>query len=257
MALFWRVWAAVSLVNVFVMTVLVGLAALQFASINTTLVGERLAVFASRTVAPFAASARLGLPLSSVRNASAILERARQTDQDIVALHVFDADGKVIHSTARPAPDAIPAAAAQARRTARGAPWYRETTEGFVGGVDVAGADGQSVGGILVVYPSNGHLTQVRSMIVELAEGAAAALLVAALVGTVALRYGLARPIREFEAADSTYRDFERSAWRRGAGLEWTPPDDGAASLGDALRAAAARYRATGQALTSVREPPP
>ena len=72
MALFWRVWAVVSLVNLFVMAVLVGLAALQFTSIHSILVGERLAVLASRTVAPFVASAKLGLPLSSVRNAPAI-----------------------------------------------------------------------------------------------------------------------------------------------------------------------------------------
>ena len=84
MALFWRIWAAVSLVNVLVLSVFLGLAALQFASINFTLVGERLVVLANRTAAPFAASVRLGLPISGVRNVPALLERARQTDEDIV-----------------------------------------------------------------------------------------------------------------------------------------------------------------------------
>ena len=252
MALFWRVWAVVSLVNLFVMAVLVGLAALQFTSIHSILVGERLAVLASRTVAPFVASAKLGLPLSSVRNAPAILQRARQTDEDIVALHVFDADGRIVHSTATTAPDAISAQAANARREARGAPWYREVGEGFVGGIDVAGADGHSVGGILVVYPSQGHLTQVRSMVFELLEGAAAALSIAVLVGTLTLRYGLARSIRAFDAADEAYRDFERNAWRRAAGREWIPTaSEDSAALGESLRAAAARYRATGHALTT------
>ena len=254
MALFWRVWAAVSLVNVFVIGVLVGLAALQFASINATLVGERMAVLATRTVAPFAASARLGLPLSSVRNATAILQRARQTDEDIVALHVFDAEGRIVHSTASAPPEAISAAAVQARMAARGAPWYRELTEGFVSGIDVAGGDGRSAGGILVVYPSQGHLTQVRAMIAELIQGTAGALLVAALVGTLALRYGLAEPVRNFETADHAYRDFERSAWRRAAGREWSAPADGAASLSEPLHAAAARYRATGQAIASAQD---
>lgn len=54
MTLFWRIWVAVSLVNVLVLSVFLGLAALQFASINSVLVGERLAVLATRTVAPFA-----------------------------------------------------------------------------------------------------------------------------------------------------------------------------------------------------------
>jgi hypothetical protein len=256
MALFWRVWAAVSLVNVFVMGVLVGLAALQFTSINATLVGERLAVLASRTAAPFAASARLGLPLSSVRNATAILQRARQTDEDIVALHVFDAEGRVIHSTASAPPESIPAAALQARRAPHGATWFRETNEGFLSGIEVTGADGHSAGGIMVVYPNQGHLTQVRAMVAELMEGTAAALLAAALLGALALRYGLARPIRAFEAVDETYRDFERSAWRRGAGREWVPPVEGTSSIGEPLRAATARYKAAGQALASVDDRP-
>src|SRR5215208_6521293 len=115
MALFWRIWAAVSLVNILVLSVFLGLAALQFASINSTLVGERLVVLANRTVAPFAASVRLGLPISGVRNAPTLLERARQTDEDIVALHVFDAEGHIVHSTASPAPAEIPTAAAAAR----------------------------------------------------------------------------------------------------------------------------------------------
>jgi hypothetical protein len=157
MALFWRIWAAVSLVNIAVLSVFLGLAALQFGNINSTLVGERLVVLANRTVAPFAASVRLGLPLSGVRNAPTLLERARQTDEDIIALHVFDAEGQIVHSTARPAPAAIPAAALAARRSAKGAPWHQEIPDGFIGGVDIAAADGSSAGGILIVYPGRGN----------------------------------------------------------------------------------------------------
>ena len=90
MALFWRVWAAVMLVNFAVLSGFVALATLQFGSINSALVGERLGVLAGRTVAPFEAAVRIGLPLSSVRNANALLERARQTDDSIVAILVFD-----------------------------------------------------------------------------------------------------------------------------------------------------------------------
>lgn len=52
MALFWRIWAAVTLVNLAVLTLFVGLATLQFDSINSGLTGERLAVLAERTAAP-------------------------------------------------------------------------------------------------------------------------------------------------------------------------------------------------------------
>ena len=50
MALFWRIWAAMSLVNVVVLSAFLGLAALQYASINATLVNELLVVLAARTV---------------------------------------------------------------------------------------------------------------------------------------------------------------------------------------------------------------
>src|SRR3546814_9884983 len=64
MALFWRIWAAVTLVNLAVLTIFVGLATLQFGNINSYLVGERLVVLADLTAAPFAAAAKIGLPLS-------------------------------------------------------------------------------------------------------------------------------------------------------------------------------------------------
>lgn len=256
MALFWRIWAAVSLVNVLVLSVFLGLAALQFASINSTLVGERLAVLATRTVAPFAASVRLGLPISGVRNAPTLLERARQTDEDIVALHVFDAAGHIVHSTAKPAPAAISADATAARQSAKGAPWHRESPDGFIGGVDVSMADGTSAGGILIVYPGRGNDTQVRSMITELLEGAFWALMVASVLGTLILRFSLRDSIEHFSAIDATYKDFEFSAWRRGAGREEPAPAVDPAALGNQLQSSAARYRAAGQSMAAARDKP-
>jgi hypothetical protein len=253
MTLFWRIWFAVSAVNVLVLAIFLGLAGLQFASINAALVGERLVVIAGRTVAPFAASARLGLPLSEVRNAPALLERARRTDEDIVALYVFDDAGKIVHSTGGATPVAIPAEAAAARRAARGAAWYRETPEGFMGGVDVTAANASGYGGILVVYPGRGNLTQVRSMIAELLEGALAALMVSGVVGTLLLRYGLAGAIRDFQAIDTTYGAFERSTWRQGAGTGWTPTAESLPLLSK-LRSAEASYHSTGRAVAAAEE---
>jgi hypothetical protein len=254
MALFWRIWTAITLVNAIVVSIFVALATTQFGSINAGLVGERLIVLADRTVAPFAATVRLGLPLTTVRNANAILERARQTDADIIALHVFDADGVIVHSTASPAPERIPPGAAAARASARSPQWVREMPDGFMGSVDIRGRDGSSAGGILVVYPGGGNLTQVRAMFAELVLGALVTLLLAATLGGVLLRTGLAGAIRRFEAIDSTYRNFERGAWRRGAGLAWAPSEPDASELREQLEAAAARYRAAGHELTSAGE---
>src|SRR3546814_5264728 len=68
------------------------------------------------------------LPLSTVRNADALLERARQTDGAILAIHVFDAAGRIVHSTAEPAPAAISAETLAVRRASEGVARSEEHT---------------------------------------------------------------------------------------------------------------------------------
>ena len=255
MALFWRVWAAVVLVNLMVLTLFVGLAALQFDSINGTLVGERLTVLAGRTAAPFKAAANIGLPLSTVRNAQALLERARQTDDAITAIHVFDPAGRVIHSTAQPVPATIPGEALTARARSGGAPWHLETGAGFFSSIDIQAVDGSSAGGILIAYPGGGNVTRVRAMAAELAISALAVLAVASVLGMAALRFGLRRPIRTFEAIEGAIADFERRAWRSAAGAHdpHAPhPDDGTGELRDLMEAAEERYRDLGTRLEAL-----
>jgi len=257
MALFWRIWTAVILVNLAVLTLFVGLATLQFDSINSGLVGERLAVLAGRTASPFQAAAKIGLPLSTVRNADALLERARQTDDAILAVHVFDAAGQIIHSTDPTAPPAIPPDALAARSAAEGAPWHRETETGFFSSIDIPSRDNTTAGGILIIYPGGGNVTQIRAMAAELAIAAIAVVLAAAGLSGLLLRFGIGRQIRTFEAIDGTISDFERNAWRSAAAApaaKVTPPDDGATELRQLLDAAETRYRATGQALATASE---
>ena len=145
MALFWRIWTAVILVNLAVLALFVGLATLQFDSINASLVGERLSVLAGRTAAPFQAVARIGLSLSTVRNADALLERARQTDDVIIAIHVFDQAGRIVHSTDALPPAAIPTEALAAREAAAGAPCTARPKAGFLAVSTSRPAPGQTV----------------------------------------------------------------------------------------------------------------
>jgi hypothetical protein len=256
MALFWRIWTAVIFVNLAVLTLLVGLATLQFDAINSGLVGERLAVLAGRTAAPFQAAAKIGLPLSGVRNADALLERARQTDDAILAIHVFDQAGRIVHSTAAPAPNEIPPEALATRATADGAPWHRETADGFLSSIDIPARGGLSAGGIMIVYPGGGNVTQIRAMGAELGLAAIAVVLVAAALSALLLRLGLRRQIRTFEVIDGAIADFERGSWRSAAAgpAAPVPAEDGTGELRQLLDAAEARYRATGQALAAARE---
>ncbi len=258
MALFWRIWAAVTLVNFAVLAIFVTLATLQFGNINSGLVGERLLVLAERTAAPFKAAAKIGLPLSSVRNADALLERARQTDDAIQAVHVFDAGGQIVQSTAAAPPFSIPAEAFHARASAEGAPWHRETAEGFLSSIDILAPDGTPAGGILIVYPGGGSLTRILAMGAELALAALTVLLISSGLSALLLRLGLRRPIRQFREIDEAIVGFERAAWRSAAGQP--AADEAAAETAQAselrglLQAAEARYRAVGRALAAHRE---
>lgn len=254
MALFWRIWAAVMLVMLTVLSIFVGLATLQFGNINSDLVGERLAVLAGRTAAPFAAAAKIGLPLSTVRNADALLERARQTDDAIVAIHVFDASGRVVHSTTVPPPTEIPPEAAAARAEAKGAAWHRESSEGFISSIDIASRGGISAGGILITYPARGTLIRLRAMAAELAVIAMAVLIASSVLSALLLRLGLRRQIRLFEEIDSALLDFERAGWRGTAQLAADPADGAVGEMRRLLTAAELRYLAARRSLAAARD---
>lgn len=256
MALFWRIWGAVTLVNFAVVTIFVALATLQFGNVNSALVGERLVVLADHTAAPFKAAARIGLPLSTVRNADALLERARQTDDAIIAIHVFDVTGRIVHSTISPPPTMIPAEALFARTAADGVPWHRETTYGFLSSIDIVSRDGSTVGGILIVYPGGGNLTRIRAMAAELGLAAIGVLIIAAVLSALLLRLGLRGQIKSFEAIDSSIGKFERSAWRSAAGRPPDVAEGDAEELRVLLDVAETRYRAVGQSLAPTQKGP-
>jgi hypothetical protein len=254
MALFWRIWAAVTLVNLVVLTLFVGLATLQFGNISSALVGERLVVLADRMAAPFAAAAKLGLPLSTVRNAVALLERGRQTDDAILAIHVFDAAGRIVHSTASSPPTAIPVEAQAAREAAGGTPWYRATRDGFLSSIEIFSRNNATAGGILIVYPAGGNVTRIRAMAAELALAAIGVLLAAGALGALLLRLGSGPQIRMFEAIDRTVMRFERNAWRSAAGGSPATAEGDTHELGLLLDAAEVRYRAEGRTLAKAKD---
>lgn len=252
MALYGRIWAAVVVVTLTLLAVFVVLATLQFAQISTQLVGERLLVLASRTAAPFEAAARLGLPLGAVRNAPAVLERARQTDDTIVAIHVFDADGRIVHSTAARPPEALALRARSAHLASVTGRWYRELDDGFVSGLAITGAGGRPAGGIVIVYPRIGNVLRIRAMGAELALAALFVLLAAAAATAAVLRVGLAGPIAAFREMDETVAAYERAQWRQAAGLAPPQPAAEPAGLAHLLHRSAQRYGRAGRWLSRL-----
>jgi len=210
-------------------------------------------VLAGRTAAPFKAAAKIGLPLSTVRNAGALLAQARQTDDAILAIHVFDAAGRIVHSTATPPPATIPPEAIAARAAAGRMPWHRETAEGFLSSTDIASRAGISTGGILIVYPGGGNVTRIRAMAAELALAGIAVLLAGAVFSALLLRLSLGPQIRSFEAIDSAVADFERGAWRGAAGRAAPVAEGDTGELRSLLAEAETRYHANRRALAAAR----
>jgi hypothetical protein len=249
MALFWRIWVAVTFVNLVVLTIFVGLATLQFGNINSDLVGERLTVLAERTAAPFKAAAKIGLPLSTVRNAEALLERARQTDSAILAIHVFNNEGRIVQSTAKPPPARIPTKALAARAVARGAPWHIESDEIFLNSIDIIARDKITVGGVLIVYPRSSSITQIRAMGADLAFITIVILFASAVFSLFLLRLSISKQIRLYESIDSAVTNFERGAWRNAAGRPSLIVESDADELSHLLKAAEISYQAVGREL--------
>ena len=249
MALFWRIWLAVTFVNLVVLTIFIGLATLQFGNINSDLVGERLAVLAERTAAPFKEAAKIGLPLSTVRNAEALLERARQTDAAILAIHVFDNAGRIVQSTAKPPPAEIPARALNARAIAGDAPWHIEAGETFLSSIDIITRDKITVGGVLIVYPRSSSVTQIRAMGAELAFATIVILFASAVFSLFLLRVSIGKQIRLYDSIDRAVTNFERGAWRSAAGRPPLSLESDADELDHLLESAEISYQAAGREL--------
>ncbi|MCP5087772.1 MAG: hypothetical protein GY952_13345 [Rhodobacteraceae bacterium] len=254
MALFWRIWLAVCAVNLVVLALFVFLAALQFDSVNTGLLGERLRVLASRTAAPFEATARIGLPLSTVRNADALLERAKQTDGDILDIIVFDQKGVIVHGPDDLVAKPIPPEALSARLNAAGAPWHIAVEKGFFSSIDIPLNDGTSAGGILITYPAHSNVTQIRAMVAEIGLTSMAIFLLAAALSGLLLRLGTRRQIAAFEAVDDAIAGFERGAWRSATDGQAAQPGAGGVENGlrTLLDSSEARYRSSGRALDAA-----
>ncbi|MDW7747812.1 hypothetical protein [Halomonas sp.] len=216
MTLFWRAWATIMLVNLVVLALFVGLATLRYAGIDGGLTGERLGVLAQRTAEPFAIAAGLGLALGQVRNAPAVLERSRQTDERIDAIHVFEPDGRVVHSTRPEAPARISQELVRRHRSSAGTPWFLESSDRFISGVSIDGGADSTAGGVLLVYQRRHSQTRVLAMSAELSMLALLVWLTAAVVGWFPLRLALAREVDDCRRLEQTIDAFERRGWRPG-----------------------------------------
>jgi len=262
MSLFWRSWLTVSVLIVIVLGVLCVLAALQFSRIESNLIRSRLTVLATNVQAPFQSAARLGLPLASVRNGPAILQRSRLTDPQIAAIHVFEPSGRIVHSSEANVPTSVRSEVLFAVSDAHEMTWSAEVNEFIYMGMQIAGPTGASAGGVVIIYPKIDLLTSIWAMVAKLLSFAAGVLALMSVLALALLRFGLRQPIKLFAALEGVLDGFERDGWRRLAGSSFsaTASEKGLGfdteEVAGLVHAAEEGYRRGGDALTALETQP-
>lgn len=214
MALFWRVFITVAAVNALCLVVLFGLASVQYDAVLSGLVRDRLAVVAQNLAEPFQAVAKLGLPVETVRNVDALLQRTRQSSVEITGIYLFDQAGNIVRSTEPEMPPEIADAARAALGNNDGTTWSSEDGNAYLVTSLIKAPDGMVSGGVLIRQGDSGKSMQVQALAGKLAFISVAILVVSLGAGFAVLRITLAMHIRVFDALLAAYDRFERQAWR-------------------------------------------
>lgn len=214
MLVFWRLLPATIAIGFAVIVFFLSLSLLQFNQIRSELDRERVAILANRTAEPFEEALRIGLPLSSVRNAGTILQRALQIDPAISAIHVLLPNGETAASARRDlnAPDI--SLLAHGTLGHESADWSGDTGTWYFSGARVFNAAGDVAGGVMIVYPSSEGAVRSWAMAAQLIAGGLLALLIAVPVVALVLRVALRRELKQFDGVVKDIEDHERSSWR-------------------------------------------
>ncbi len=261
MSVFWRSWIIVVVLVITVLAVLAMLTALQFNTILSHFIHERLSVVSQTSQASFRAAVGLGLPLSSVRNSLAILERARQTDPNISAIHVFDVTGRILHSTDPKHTTSVRAEALFAQSVSEGDAWHTEIDEAFLNGSQIRNHSNEIVGGLVIVYPRTDLVTSVGAMTARLLIYSTGVLIVVSIIGIGVLKFGLRDLIRVFTDIEAAFAFIERRQWRQAAGGSGSMPEPvrgfgvDTEELTHLLQSAEKQYIAAGQMLAAMENP--
>lgn len=244
-----------------VLVVLATLTALQFSTILSHFIHERLSVLSQTSQASFRAAVGLGLPLSSVRNSLAILERARQTDSNIRAIHVFDVSGRILHSTDPDHTSSIRAEALFAQSASEGDTWNTEIDDAFLSGSQIRNHSNKIVGGLVIVYPKTDLVTSVGAMTARLVIYSVSVLVIIAAIGIGVLRFGLRDLTRIFSGIEAAFAAVEHRQWRQAAGGSDSMPEPvrgfgvDTGEITHLLQSAEEQYVAAGQSLAAIEDP--
>jgi hypothetical protein len=213
-------------INFIVLAVFVFLVTIQFQAVLSGSIRERLAVVVENVRDPFSSVTAMGLPLSSLRNANAMLQRVKQDDEEIDGIEVYGAQGAILHSTEEVHDASIPQEILAAGRSRDGHNiWYLEDERYFRAGGAILDATGAPVGGVSILYSKSSAVTRVRAMAARLAFYCGLGLVLTLFVALPILRFAMRRHVGLFDALLEAFGNFERRFWRAPGGAEQEGPE--------------------------------
>jgi len=208
MSLLWRNWFAFVAILATVLGVLGVLSVLQHDAILSRLIQERLVVIAETTAASFRSVVNLGLPISTMRNAKEVLERARAIDPAVTAIHVFNPTGIAVHSTDRDEVTPLSRELLLAQAFSKSDRWSAPSGDQLQAGYTIKNQSGTTVGGILVVASNHDFMATSGSTRRRIAVACAVILVVFSALALLVLRVRLGGAIRGLAKLQSLSRRF-------------------------------------------------
>ena len=191
MSILWRSWIAFTAIIAIVLTVLSVLSILQHNAVLANLVQSRLSVVAQTTSSSFRAIVNLGLPISTVRNAPKILERAKGLDISIKDVYVFNPTGIIVHSTSSEGIKNTSDQILLAQSLSDNENWSVETESEINIGFTISNNTGTPVGAIVVVYPKEKFIEKTDAVAERITLTALILLIILSTVSLVILRLRL------------------------------------------------------------------
>ncbi|MCO6056586.1 MFS transporter [Pseudomonas sp. MOB-449] len=188
MSLIVRIWAALTGVIAITMSVFAVLAILQHDAIFSQLIRQRLAVTVEATARPFRSVVDLGLPVSTMRNKQALLERTQESDPAIQGIVLFNPSGIIVERSGTYAAAKVPREVLEVQARETSGRWGIETAGELISGASIRDETGELVAGVFAVYQKTELDTRSRAVARGIGWAAAAITALFAGVAYLAVR---------------------------------------------------------------------
>ena len=203
MSILWRSWITFTAIIATVLITLAVLSAFQHNALYSDLIRQRLSFVAQTSADSFQSVIKLGLPISTVRNASEILARAQQTDPQITAIHAFNPSGIIVKTTDPAQPGNVPQEVVQAQSLSDSGEWSVESDTELFSGVNISNAQGATVASIVVVYPKREFETHSSAVVENIATTTLGLLVIFSAAAWLLLRLRLGGAFRALSRLES------------------------------------------------------